>query len=654
MSESLYPHMVQEYYVARLRALSLARAEQRAKVRTKEDVLRLRRSVRRRLRACFGPRPRKTPLNAATLGTVRRPEYVIEKVIYESRPGFKVTGNLYVPSGGGPFPVVLGPCGHSQNGKAYGDYQAFATGLARRGYMALVYDPLSQGERVQISRRIGSFRPGNCCHEHNMFGNRLALLGDFFGMWRAWDGIRGLDYLLSRPEADRAHVGVTGSSGGGTLTTYVSALDDRVTMAAPSCFVTTFLCNLENELPADSEQTPPGMLAAGLELADFFVAQIPRPVLFLGQQNDFFDVRGLRETYEELRRLYGIIGAQDNVQLSIGSGGHGFYADSRDAMYRFFARHSGRPVAVKPSESRPEKEQTLWAAPGGSVLKAGSRNMALLLKDAAERVEQHRRPLAERELKQAIAQVLALPERKGAPHYRVLRSRPSQVAGLPGHSMFSVETEPGIQAILHLYGRETWAYLPRRKQATVYVPHLSSEDDARDGLAPKGREVFAVDVRGMGLTMALTCGDPEFFAPYGSDYMYAMHGQMLSEPYVGKRVHDLLRVLDLLRDGGCRAITLAGRGMGSLLATFAGCLHPAVKRVHLINAPSSYGEMMRWPVVEWPRSAMAWGLLGRFDLPDCYRLLRRKKGLRMTAPWDHLMRAGKRARRTAGQDRGRV
>ncbi len=641
MSESLYPHMVQEYYVARLRELAAARAEEWKRVRTRKDVLRLRNRARRKLRSCFAPRPKKTPLNAVTTGVVRRKAYAIEKVIYESRPGFKVTANLYVPHGGGPFPVVLGPCGHSAEGKAYDMYQAFASGLARRGYMVLVYDPLSQGERCQIRRRIGSFRPGNCCHEHNMFGNRLALLGDFFGMWRAWDGIRGLDYLLGRPEADRTRVGVTGNSGGGTLTTYVSALDDRVAMAAPSCFITTFLCNLENELPTDSEQTPPGILAAGLDFADYFVAQIPRPVLLLGQQNDYFDVRGLRRTFEELRRLYRIVGAEDKVELFVGSHGHGFYADNRHAMYGFFGKHAGRPATVRPSESRPEEERTLWAAPEGSVLKAGSRNMSVLLKEEARAVEAGRRRLRGVALKRAIVGALGLPARTGVPHYRVLRPRPSGSSRFKSHSLFAVESEAGIRVLLHLYGPDGCFHLPERRGATVFVPHLSTEEDVRSGLAPNRREIFAVDVRGIGLSEALTCRASGFFDPYGSDYMYAVHGQMLSEPYLGRRVHDLLCVLDLLASKGCRRVELVGRGLGSLTAAFAGCLHPAVRRVRLHNAPSSYADLMEHPVTEWPRSAMALGLSKHFDLPDCYGLLRRTRQLRLVDTWDHLMRSSR-------------
>jgi dienelactone hydrolase len=646
MGDSYYPTMVHDYYLHRVRALMEKRRERLASVRTRADVMRLRAEVRAKLRRCFGPLPPRTPLNARVTGKVARKRYTIEKVLYESRPGFLVSANLYVPRGDGPFPVVLGPCGHSAVGKAEPKYQQFCSGLACRGYMTLIYDPLSQGERWQILRRYGSFQPGNCCHEHNQFGNRLAMLGEFFGMWRVWDGMRGLDYLLSRPEADRSHIGVTGNSGGGTLTTYLSALDDRFTMAAPSCFVTTFLCNLENELPADSEQTPPGILAAGLDMADYFIAQIPRPVLLLGQSNDYFDVRGLRQVYEELKRLYAICGAENDVELFVGAHDHGFYADNRHAMYRFFARYTGRPASARPSEGRVEKPETLYATPKGNVLKAGARPMTALLRERHEAVCAARKPLSPAKLKDAVRETLALPQRTGPPHYRRLPGRPPAGKAWPAHSAFTVETEPNAVAVVHFLARHHCAHLPARRRAVLYVPHTSSEGEAAKGQAPRVAELWAVDVRGIGLCMAETCATREFFHPYGSDYMYAVHGQMLNEPLLGRRVHDLLSVLDLLQAHGCREVELVGRGLGAITAAFAACLHRVVKRVTLLNAPTSYADMMEHPVTEWPRSAMAFGMLKRFDLPDVYALLRSEKKLAIKEPWDHMMRPSKRPKRT--------
>ncbi|MDO9540977.1 MAG: acetylxylan esterase, partial [Kiritimatiellia bacterium] len=268
MIEHLYPHMVQEYYVDKMRALSSARDQKRREIRTRSDVLKLKAIVRGKLAQSFGKLPEKTPLNARMTGRFEREKYIVEKIIFESRPALCVTANLYIPKGiSGKIPCVLGPCGHAAVGKAYPHYQFFAQRLAAKGYLVLLYDPLSQGERTQYPGKEGLAQPKGCCQEHNMMGNQMSLIGEFFGKWRLWDGIRALDYLLSRPEADPTRVGVTGNSGGGTLTTYLNAFDDRFTMAAPSCFVTTYLCDLENEVPADSEQIPPNIIKYGLDMA---------------------------------------------------------------------------------------------------------------------------------------------------------------------------------------------------------------------------------------------------------------------------------------------------------------------------------------------------------------------------------------------------
>ena len=644
MTEHLYPHMVQEYFVARVREIAEKRAAERAKIRSRAAVLRLRAAVRRKLRACFGPRPRKTRLNARVTGLVKRRHYTIEKIIYESRPGLVVTANLYRPRREGPLPAVLGACGHSNNGKAYGLYQAFAQNLARLGFAVLIYDPLSQGERIQYTRRDGLAEAMGCCREHNMMGNQMSLLGDFFGMWRTWDGIRGLDYLLSRPEVDKTRVGVTGNSGGGTLTTYLTAMDERFTMAAPSCFITTYPADLENELPADSEQIPPGIIAAGLDQVDFFVGQMPRPTLILGQQNDYFDVRGTRQTYEELRRLYGILGQEDKVQLFIGPREHGYFKENREAMYRFFCRHAGIRERITEPRLRIEKEETLFAARKGQVWEEGSRRVFDFTREKAAAVAANRKPVKDAELRELLPRVLALPQRSGPPHYRILRPTSLYAERRYEGTRFAVETEPGIQAILMRIGLEPrYGPLPKGRRATLYVPHMSTVEDAKARFTPAGRGTyFALDVRGIGHTRARTCNDRGFFEPYGSDYFYASHGGMLNEPYAGRRVHDLLATLDLLADHGYREIHLMGRGLGALACAFAACLHPSVKRVTLRNTLLSFHELTQSPLQSWPFSSLVRGVLNYFDLPDCYRVLK-SKGLCIVHPWDCKMQPWPRA-----------
>lgn len=255
--------MVQEWFVDQVREVESKRIANFDALSTKAQAEAHVRSVRERAASCFGPFPEKTPLKARTTGGFDRDTYRVENIIFESRPGFLVTANLYLPKGlNRPAPGVVGICGHSTNGKAGETYQAFAQGLARQGYVVLLYDPIGQGERLQYVDADFKAQIGPGTKEHLHAGNQQFLVDEFIGSWRAWDGIRALDYLLTRDEVDPSHIGVTGNSGGGT-------------MAAPSCFVTTFRRNLENELPADTEQCPPRALALGLDHEDFVAAMAP-------------------------------------------------------------------------------------------------------------------------------------------------------------------------------------------------------------------------------------------------------------------------------------------------------------------------------------------------------------------------------------------
>jgi len=250
-----FPQMMQEYLVRRIRETDDMATKAKLSIRTKADAIAYQRLLRSKFRAIFGPLPRRTPLNPLLTGEFERECYKVRKVIFESRPGFHVTALLYIPKGRRfPVPGVLAPCGHSQNGKAAPNYQAYCQGLASKGYVVLQYDPIGQGERVQYPDKNGKSQIGGCSKEHCSIGNQQLLVGEFFGTWRAWDGIRACDYLLSRPEVDPNHLGITGNSGGGTITALILALDHRFTMAAPGGYVTTWRRNVENELPADAEQ----------------------------------------------------------------------------------------------------------------------------------------------------------------------------------------------------------------------------------------------------------------------------------------------------------------------------------------------------------------------------------------------------------------
>jgi hypothetical protein len=452
--------------------------------------------------------------------------------------------------------------------------------------------------------------------------------------------MRALDYLLGRPEVDPRHVGITGNSGGGTLTTWLAALDDRWTMAAPACFVTTFRRNLENELPADTEQCPPGVLAAGLDHADFIAAMAPRPVILLAKDGDFFDARGNEEAFVRLRRLYQLLGAPEKIERFSSPGYHGYSQENREAMYRWFNRWTGVSDARTEPALKIETAEDLACTKGGQVSAAGSRSVFAFTRETAQALARARRPLAGPALEKAVAEALRLPPRTGAPDFRILRPLKDRRHPRAHTAVYAVETEPGVQALLYRLSAEPLLSRPPRgpRRAVVYVADRSSDAELRDEalVADLLRDepdaaFYACDVRGIGDSQPNTCGAEAFLESYGSDYFYAIHAIMLDRPYVGQRTHDLLSVLDLLASFGHDDVHLTGRGWGTVPATFAALLSRVVTRVTLKSALTSYTDVATTEIYRWPLSSFVPGVLRTFDLPDCYRALAAKR-LRQVQP----------------------
>ena len=217
-----------------------ARQEERrrarfAAVKSKDDLEALQKELRASfLRLLDGLPEAKGPPPAKVTGTIEADDYRIEKLAFESFPGYFVPALLYRPKKiAAPLPGVISPCGHSNVGKAAPPYQILHINLAKRGHVVLTYDPVGQGERSQFwDAARNRSRVNLTCGEHAVLGNPLYLFGTSLARYRIWDGVRAIDYLCSLPEVDAKRLGCVGNSGGGTLTAYIAALDPRVTVAA--------------------------------------------------------------------------------------------------------------------------------------------------------------------------------------------------------------------------------------------------------------------------------------------------------------------------------------------------------------------------------------------------------------------------------------
>ena len=277
------------------------RADTIARIRDVPGAARRQAEVRRRILGLIGGLPDyRGALNAAVTKTTKRDGFSIDHVRFESLPDYHVTANLYLPDEAGPHPAILMSMGHWESGKAAG--QLLSANLARKGFVVLAYDPVGQGERQQAyDARVGRSLIGGPTEQHFTNGAAAILMGHSIARYFIHDGMRAIDYLVSRPEVDPERIGATGCSGGGTQTTYIAALDERVKVAAVACYMNSFRTLFAGSI-GDSEQSVPGFLSAGLDQADYVELFAPKPWLITSTTDDFFTPAGARQVVEEAQR----------------------------------------------------------------------------------------------------------------------------------------------------------------------------------------------------------------------------------------------------------------------------------------------------------------------------------------------------------------
>ena len=418
-------------------------ARRRKAVKSAEDAQRHAQWARDRIRAAMGGLPGvKTPLNARITDRIDRDGYRIEALVFESLPGFYVTASLYIPDGRGPFPAVLGTAGHSAEGRAAEPYQRVWANLARRGILVLAYDPPGQGERLQYFDPLtGASRIGVGTPEHSHVGRQCLLTGTSIARYFVWDGIRALDYLLTRPDVDATRIGVAGNSGGGTQAAWLGVLEPRLAAINSSCYITSWKELWQGSGPQDMEQVLPGFLAEGLDFADVIAAAAPRPYLISSALRDFFPIAGARDTVGQARRFYERLDLRDRIHHVEHDAEHGWTQPLREAAYRFFGQlwFDGE-VSVPEDDVVVETPAALRATKTGQV--ATSYDVRTIFDFNRERAEElaRTRPAATRERLRAHLQVST-----DGPAPRVARRKGAEpVDGLRVERL-ALETAPGLE-----------------------------------------------------------------------------------------------------------------------------------------------------------------------------------------------------------------
>lgn len=309
-----------------------------ADTKTLDDWTKQRDERRRQLFDMLGlwPVPERTALQPVITGKVDGDDFVVERLHFQSLPGLYVTANLYLPRNlAAPAPAILYGCGHAEvktNGVSYGNktyYQHHGAWLAKHGYVCLTLDTLQLGE-IQGDHH-GTYRLGQWWW--NSRGYTPAGI-------EAWNSIRALDYLETRPEVDAKRLGMTGRSGGGSYTWTTAALDERVKVAAPVAGITDLrnhVCDGAVEGHCDC------MFFVNTYGWDFpLVAALiaPRPLLLVNTDADnIFPLDGVNRLFTKTRRLYELHNAYDRLGLVIGPGGHNDSQNLQVPVLRWFNQH---------------------------------------------------------------------------------------------------------------------------------------------------------------------------------------------------------------------------------------------------------------------------------------------------------------------------
>ena len=543
-----------------------------AAIQTVADAERRKELVRETLLDILGGLPDYNgPLNARITGHIEAESYSIEKVIFESLPGFFVTANLYRPNQPGRYPAVLLQSGHTQEGKP--EPQRLAANLALKGFVALAFDPVGQGEREQTyDPQVDGPLAGWSVNEHIQAGAQCILIGEGVARYFVWDAKRALDYLLSRPEVDATRVGAAGCSGGGALTMFIGALDPRIKAVVPACFPNSYRLLFSGPDP-DSEMSWPNFVSRGLDVADFVELSAPTPWLIQATEHDYFTPEGAKLVYEEARRWYALYGAEDKVRFFVGSGPHGTPLESREAIYEWMIRwlKNGQGDFHEQLVKLYPNYELLVTRSGRVEDEPGSRKLYQLILDSFHaREKQGTTAELQTELRR-----LQIPSESSPPVIKVLEESSSPEGR---RQRISLESEPGVEITGNLYIPAS----PGRKPAVLLVADESTASLA-ERITNSGRVVLELEPR--------DSPKENDHRPFLGNWLTNARANQIGRNLPAMRAHDLLRGLDLLAahsDVDPASIRAAARGVGGIWLLLAAAIDTRISKVWLDRTPYSF------------------------------------------------------------------
>ncbi len=268
------------------------------------------------------------PLNVTVTGVVKRDDVTIEKLYYEALPQLYVSANLYIPNNlDGPAPGVIYVCGHSDTQKIH--YQPHALRWAQLGFVCLIVDTVQKGEIKGMHH--GCYRYG----QWQWYSKGYTPAGV-----ELWNAVRGVDLLQEREEVIPDKIGITGISGGGAVSWWTAAADERIKVVAPVCGTGTVRAHVKDLTWDGHCDCMMFINTYGQDLADCGALIAPRPLMVASADRDgIYSIASIRETFGKVKKIYDLYGAGDDCHLVETPGGHSYHNTSRTRIFSFFMKH---------------------------------------------------------------------------------------------------------------------------------------------------------------------------------------------------------------------------------------------------------------------------------------------------------------------------
>jgi cephalosporin-C deacetylase-like acetyl esterase len=641
------PDMLISYLSGELNGLAESWNKKRAQIKTAADVESRVRYVRSKVLQMLGTFPEKNPLEAVTVKTIHKKGYRNENVMFQSRPDFWVTGNLYVPTtGSGPFPGIISPCGHYNLARMLPQYQCAYISMVKSGFVVMAFDPIGQGERRYYWNPKTNTSPvGSPTYEHSMPGQLQLLFGENLTNYRVWDAKRAIDYLLTRQEVDPKRIGCAGHSGGGTMTDFVSAVEDRIrcVVSIEGGMVNGWPRTYQKWQPigpGDVEQNLFPAATYGVDEVDVHTAVAPRPALVaIEHDRPAFD-----QAADKVQERYRQLGAPEKFATVASDDPHSWSPKLRvaatDWFCRWFYDRKG-PQTEELFETLPPEE--LRCTPDGSLRYShkGKTIFDIIHEKQAKLPPAQSLPATRAELgkfqENVRSQIVKLLDCHKPNHpldVRHLVTTPRE-----GYRIEKIQfiSEAGIYVPVWVFVPDASNRKPGKLPTILYVsddPMIAigmefagSEGDGLthgvlDTLARDGNLVAAVSVRGIGETRpphpaSNSCN--EFRQLFNLETAIAYMAWYMDRSLLGMRVEDVMRSVDYVasrNDADMANLHAIGSGMGAMWCLYAAALDPRIRGLIAADGLLSYRTLTESDRYLYGADVFVRIVLLHFDLPQ--------------------------------------